>query len=152
MDTDARPALTPEEAAPSAWVAGSRVGFTALAQGVYFVATGIWPIVHLRSFEAVTGPKVDGWLVKTFGALVGSIGGALIVGAFEAPRSRALRTLGVGSAAVLALAEGVYVGKGRISKIYLMDALLQIATAGAWWLEERAHRNTRGDRVPRAAP
>jgi hypothetical protein len=152
MDTSARSAFTPEDAAPLAWVAGSHVGFTALAQGVYFVATGIWPILHLRSFEAVTGAKIDGWLVKTFGALVGSVGGALIVGAFEAPRSRTLRTLGVGSAAVLALAEVTYVGKGRIAKIYLADALVQLATAGAWFLEERAHRNARGDGVPRTAP
>jgi hypothetical protein len=124
-------------AAPSAWVAGSHIGFTALAQGVYFVATGVWPILHLRSFEAVTGMKVDGWLVKTFGALVGAVGGALVIGAFEAPRSRMLRTLGIGSAAVLAVADVIYAGKGRIARIYLVDALVEVVIVGAWLLEKR---------------
>jgi hypothetical protein len=26
---------------------------------------GLWPLVHLSSFEAVLGPKTDRWLVKT---------------------------------------------------------------------------------------
>ncbi|HZF99815.1 MAG TPA: hypothetical protein VEY71_02385 [Chitinophagales bacterium] len=31
-------------------------------QGVYTLATGVWPIVHMRSFEAVTGPRpIVGW-------------------------------------------------------------------------------------------
>jgi hypothetical protein len=33
----------------------------ALVQGVYFLLTGVWPIVHLPSFLAVTGPKTDLW-------------------------------------------------------------------------------------------
>ena len=40
-----------------------------LAQSVYYVSTGVWPIVHLRSFMALTGRKRDTWLVQTFGAL-----------------------------------------------------------------------------------
>ena len=115
----------PRAAAPSAWVAASHVGFTPIAQGAYFVVTGIWPILHRRSFEAITGPKVDRWLVKTFGALVGSIGGTLLVGAVESPRSRMLRALGLGSAAVIGLAEIIYVGKGRIARIYLVDAMIE---------------------------
>lgn len=136
-DETRRAESEPNSAAPSAVVAGSRVGFTALAQGVYFAATGIWPILHLRSFETVTGPKVDGWLVKTFGALVGVVGGALVIGAFESPRSRTLRTLGIGSAAALALADAIYAGKGRIARIYLADALVEAAIVGAWLLKKR---------------
>jgi hypothetical protein len=46
---------------------GRLVGIT---QGTYYAATGLWPILWMRSFEAVTGPKQDHWLVKTVGALV----------------------------------------------------------------------------------
>src|SRR4051812_47162991 len=46
-------------------------------QAAYYVATGVWPIAHMKSFEAVTGPKVDHWLVRTFGALVTAAGAAL---------------------------------------------------------------------------
>jgi len=45
-----------------------------VAQGVYFLLTGIWPLLSMRTFEAVTGPKVDRWLVKTVGVLVAVIG------------------------------------------------------------------------------
>ena len=139
-------------AAPSAWVAGGHVNWTALAQGAYFVATGIWPILHLRSFEIVTGPKVDGWLVKTFGALVGAVGGALVVGAVDSPRSRALRALGVGSAAALAIADVIYAGKGRIARIYLVDALIEVVIVGAWFLEERAHQSASAEVERGATP
>jgi len=33
----------------------------ATKQGVYFLATGIWPLVHVQSFQAVTGRKTDNW-------------------------------------------------------------------------------------------
>ena len=45
-----------------------------VAQGVYFLLTGIWPLLSMRTFEAVTGPKVDRRLVKTVGVLVAVIG------------------------------------------------------------------------------
>lgn len=36
----------------------------AAVHGGYFLLTGIWPLVHRRSFERVTGPKSDYWLVQ----------------------------------------------------------------------------------------
>ncbi len=39
----------------------------ALGHSAFYVATGIWPVLSRRSFEAVTGPKREDWLVKTFG-------------------------------------------------------------------------------------
>ena len=41
----------------------------ALTQGVFYLATGLWPIVHLPSFERVTGRKKEKWLVKAMGGL-----------------------------------------------------------------------------------
>src|SRR2546423_15218730 len=40
----------------------------ALAQGVYYAVFGAWPLVHLKSFETVTGPKREEWLTKGVGA------------------------------------------------------------------------------------
>jgi hypothetical protein len=31
-------------------------------QGTYFLLTGVWPLLHMRSFLTVTGPKTDLWL------------------------------------------------------------------------------------------
>ena len=103
-----------------------------LSQGIFYVATGVWPIIHLRSFERVTGPKVDKWLVRTFGGLVAAVGAALIAGAFEKKPSRALTILGVGSALALGAADTIYSLRGRISKIYLGDAVAEGAIAATW--------------------
>ncbi|MEJ7604141.1 MAG: hypothetical protein WKG01_40120 [Kofleriaceae bacterium] len=68
----------------------------AVIQGAFYVASGLWPILHYRSFEAVTGPKVDRWLVKTVAGLITAVGVSLLAGRRERPRAR--RVLGVGSA------------------------------------------------------
>ena len=105
----------------------------ALAQGLFYVATGLWPVLHLRSFEAVTGPKRDRWLVRTTGALIAAIGGSLLVAARD--RSRAAKTLGVASAATLAGADLVFVASGQIPRIYLADAAAEAAVIGLWIMD-----------------
>jgi hypothetical protein len=106
-----------------------------LSQGIFYVATGLWPIVHLRSFEAVTGRKRDKWLVQTIGGLIAAVGGALLVGASERP-SRSLRTLGVASAAVLGAADLYFAGKGRISPVYFGDAAVEAGLIATWFASE----------------
>jgi hypothetical protein len=108
-----------------------------IVQGAYYVATGVWPIVSMRSFEAVTGPKRDDWLVKTVGALVTVIGSSVAL--WSAARCQAgdkpirqARTLGLAAALVLAAIDTVYAVKERISKIYLLDAIAEITVAFAW--------------------
>ena len=61
--------------------ANPQLQFLLRAQGGYYMATGLWPIVHFRSFEAVTGPKVDDWLVRMVGLLAATIGTALLLAA-----------------------------------------------------------------------
>jgi hypothetical protein len=106
-----------------------------ISQGVFYVATGLWPIVHLRSFEAVTGKKRDTWLVQTMGGLIAAAGAALLVGAFE-KQSRSLRTLGIASAAALAAADLVFAGKGRISPVYFGDAAVEAGLIATWFATE----------------
>jgi hypothetical protein len=101
--------------------------------GTFYVATGIWPILHHRSFERVTGPKVDRWLVKTTGALLTAIGVSLIAGRRDG--SRLAPVLGIGSAVALAAADVVYVAKGRISPVYLVDAVAEIGLVIGWAAE-----------------
>jgi hypothetical protein len=104
----------------------------AFAQGAAYVVSGLWPVVHLRSFEAVTGKKRDRWLVRTTGALIAAVGSALLVGAFERRRSPAVKTLGIASAAALGVADLVFVSTGQISRVYLGDAAMEAASIAAW--------------------
>ena len=98
-----------------------------LAQGAYYFFTGVWPLVSMRSFERVTGPKTDKWLVKTVGVLVAAIGGSLMVAGRRNPVSREARLLAAASAGGLALIDITYVAKRRIAPIYLLDALGEVA-------------------------
>lgn len=103
----------------------------AVAQGVFDVVTGVWPIVHLRSFEAVTGPKREGWLVKTVGALITVVGGALLTAGLRRRVTPELLLLGAGSAAALAVVDIRYAPQ-RISPVYLLDAVLEGALVTGW--------------------
>ena len=100
-------------------------------QAGYYVVTGIWPLVHRRSFERLTGPKVDFWLVRTVGVLVTAIGTGLALGARRRV-SRELETTALLAAAGLAAIDVAEVARGRISKIYLGDALLEAMLIAYW--------------------
>src|SRR5262245_21971392 len=103
-----------------------------ILQGVYFLVTGIWPVMSIGTFQLVTGPKVELWLVKTFGVLIGVVGAALIVAGWRGCASTEMAVLGVGTAAGLAAAEINYVLRGRISAIYLADTLVEAGFLVAW--------------------
>jgi hypothetical protein len=99
-------------------------------QGLYYTISGLWPIVHLRSFMAVTGRKQDTWLVKSFGAFISGTGTALLSARGREERRLATR-VAVASAVALAGADAWYVARRRISPIYLVDAVLELLLAGA---------------------
>lgn len=114
----------------------SAVG-VALVQGGFYVFTGVWALVDLDSFMAVTGPKTDLWLVKTVGALVTVIGGVLLTAGWRRRVTRDILLLGIGAALSLATIDMVYVSAGRISNIYLLDAVAEVGLAIAWALAKR---------------
>lgn len=101
-------------------------------QALVYLAPGVWPLVHIRSFEAVTGPKADRWLVKTVGALVTTTGLALALAGRRRRFALDLVLVAAGNAAALAAIDVVYVARGRIRPIYLLDAVAEIALVAAW--------------------
>jgi hypothetical protein len=108
----------------------------ALAQSAFYVTTGLWPLLSLPSFEKVTGPKADKWLVRTVGVLVASIGAGLGLAARRGTISPEVRTIGLLSAAGFATMELYYVLRRRISAVYLLDAAAE-ATLVAGWMRAR---------------
>jgi hypothetical protein len=104
----------------------------ALVQGVYYLVTGLWPIVDIDSFQSVTGPKTDLWLVRTVGVLVTVIGLVLISAARHRRVTAEVLLLGLGSALALTAIDVIYALSGRISVIYLADAAAEIGLAALW--------------------
>jgi hypothetical protein len=97
----------------------------AMANGLYFVLTGAWPLFHLCSFMAVTGYKTDQWLVKMVGLLAVSVG----CGILHAVRrdnfdASLLLTLLLCNLSFLAI-DVFYVMAGTISPVYLGDAAIE---------------------------
>jgi hypothetical protein len=104
----------------------------ALAQGGYFLVTGVWPLVHMRSFEAVTGRKHERWLVNTVGSVIAVVGGVLLDAARRRRIDRTTTTLAIGTAAALATIDVVYVAQRRIARVYLLDAAAEVGLMGLW--------------------
>jgi hypothetical protein len=104
----------------------------AQGQAVFYVLTGIWALVDITSFQKVTGPKTDLWLVKTVGALVIAVGAPIGLAARKRRLTPELGVLAVGSAASLATIDLVYVAKKRISPVYLLDAVAELGLIALW--------------------
>lgn len=113
----------------------------ALVQGGYYLLTALWSLVSPGTFQKVTGPKHDYWLVRTVGVLVGVIGGVLVMAGLRRQTTREVPVLAVGSAAGLAAIDTVYATQGRISKVYLLDALVELGLIVAWAFVRRRGRS-----------
>jgi hypothetical protein len=105
----------------------------ALVQGIYFFVTGIWPILSMKTFLMITGPKTDLWLVKTVGIILAVVGLVLIVAQVNAEINTSIILIAIGSGLGLAFVEFTYVAKRVISPIYLGDAFLELILIG-WWV------------------
>ena len=108
--------------------------YLALGQSAFYVLTGIWPIFSIGTFQKVTGPKTDLWLVKTVGLLIVAIGGVVGLAGQKRRISPEIALLAAGRAASLTAIDVVYVTKKRISPIYLLDAVAEVGLISLWAL------------------
>lgn len=124
---------------PRAEGAGDLVTVVSRGQGVYYLVTGIWPLVSMRTFQWVTGPKYDRWLVKTVGVLIAVSGAVMVLAGQRNQVTPEIAMLATGSAAGLTGVDVVYVQRGRIRPIYLLDAVAEIGLIVAWAFAWRRH-------------
>ncbi|GAT64604.1 hypothetical protein HS048_16120 [Planomonospora sp. ID91781] len=120
---------------------GTGTPWAARCHGAFNVASGVWPLVHLPSFEKVFGPKEDDWLVRTVAGLLVGVGWSQLRGAGTPEGREHARRVGIATAATLLAIDLVYVPRGRIRATYLLDA----AAEAAWillWSRRRAGRRS----------
>lgn len=103
----------------------------AQTQGIFNLLGGLWPLLSLRSFEAVYGPKTDRFLEHTVGGLLTTVGAVQLLSRDEAAL-RTARVLGIGTAATLLAVDAVHVPRGRMSRMYLQDAACEVALLAGW--------------------
>jgi hypothetical protein len=137
---------------PLAFQAGMNAGIRherllLAGQGAFYLTAGLWPVLHRSSFERVTGPKVDFWLVRTVGSLLAVMGSTMLLGAARDQAGPETRSLAIGTAGAITAIDAVYVRRGRISRIYLLDAATQLGLIGAW-VTTLLGRRRRANRAP----
>ncbi|HEY0007780.1 MAG TPA: hypothetical protein VGB55_03565 [Tepidisphaeraceae bacterium] len=115
-----------------------KLAAVAWAHGFFWVLSGIWPLMHMGSFLAVSGPKHDLWLVKTVGLLLAVIGVVLVMAGRNKRVTPEIIVLAIGAAAALIGIDVYYALRGVIWKIYLLDAAVEAAIIAAWiWAMRR---------------
>ena len=101
-------------------------------QTIYYMVTAVWPLVHIDSFIAVTGPKTDIWLVKTVAVLLMAISGCFIAQLVTKINPWPTAVLAIGCCMGLIFIDCYYALHGTISKIYLLDAVLEFLLLIMW--------------------
>ncbi len=117
---------------PADALPGRAAWWLALLQGLYYVPTAVWPLVSMSSFEAVTGPKTDHWLVNTVAVLLLAIGATFLVSAWRRRVPVETLVLGLGCAIALTAIDVVYVSRGVILPVYLLDAAPEVVLIVGW--------------------
>ena len=112
----------------------------ALVQGLFYATTGFLPIVSMKTFQLITGPKRDLWLVQTVGALITVIGGVLALAGLRRRVTPEIRVLGVGSALGLTAIDLVYYRRGVLGPVYVLDAVAELGLVSGWLLAGRVSR------------
>lgn len=98
------------------------MSLTLTIQGWFYLLTGLWPIISIKTFELVTGPKQDKWLVKTVGLMI-ACSGIIFISMSD---TKVALTLAILNAITLAGVDIFYVWKKVISRVYLWDALVEL--------------------------
>lgn len=104
----------------------------AIAHGLFNVLGGLWPLLHMSSFQAVLGPKTDRWLVRTVAGLMIANGWTQLQAGRSGEGLPQARRVGLGTALTLGAIDIAYGVPGRISRVYLVDAALEVGWVLAW--------------------
>lgn len=114
-------------------------------QGLLYVLAGAWPLLHMPSFLAVTGPKNEVWLVVTVGVLVLAIGAAMLCSACQTGEEASVGLLAFFCALGLAAVDVRYATREVIRDVYLLDAAIESVFALGWlwvfWKGSRPRRD-----------
>ena len=115
-----------------------------IAHASYLCIGGSWPLLHLPSFEAVTGPKVDDFLVRS---VAGILLWTAVVLYTQVPKPRfapSTGSLALGLSLVLGLVAVIGAASGSSRWVYFIDGAIHLGFALAWtWVLVRSKGSER---------
>lgn len=100
--------------------------YLVLFQGGYYFVTAMWPLVHLPSFERITGDKQDHWLVYTVSLMI--LASALVLlyaSLITSAIVPEVKILSISNCSFLMFVSTYFSLKGVIRKIYLAHASVE---------------------------
>ena len=103
-----------------------------LAQGLYYLLRGLWPLFRMGHIGAGSATDTDIWLAQSGGVLTLVIGAVLCLAAYRRQGSMEVIFLAFGSALGLTVLELIFVFQDRISGVYLLDAVIQVGLVASW--------------------
>ena len=101
-------------------------------QGAYIFLTAVWPLVDIKSFMLITGPKTDIWLVKTVAAMLLPVALSFFVASHQQQINWPVYLLAMGSCIAFASIDFYYTLNGTIKWVYQLDGYLQIIFFITW--------------------
>jgi hypothetical protein len=117
-----------------------------IVQGAYYTLTGLWPIVDIESFQSVTGPKTDLWMLRTLGLLLAIVGSVLLFSTRHGKPPLEIVVLALAMATALLLVDFIVVFSRTVPLRYLFDAVMQAGLI-FWWT-----RAAKAPKVPAGLP
>ncbi len=106
-------------------------GYPPLAQGLYCLLMGLWPVVGIGSYQAATGHDGSPWMAQAVGVLLLVVGAVLCLAAYRRQGSPEVLVLAFGCALGLTAVDIHLVFRGY-STLYLLDAALQLGLVAFW--------------------
>ena len=99
------------------------------AQGLYYVATGLWPAVFPHHYMEATGQASHQHVAQVLGVAVASLGVALALDVLPRPVAR---WAGIGTALALGAGAAYFVARGKGIPVNASDGLVQLVFAASW--------------------
>ncbi len=103
-----------------------------LAHGGYLCIGGLWPLIHMDSFEAVTGPKVDEFLVRSIALILLLTAAVLFSQLHGKELELSAVIMGMGISLILGSIAIISAALGYIRAVYFLDGALHVLFGIGW--------------------
>lgn len=100
-----------------------------LIQGVYYMVTGLWPLLHFSSFSAVVRIQIVPFQAHAFAAVILVVGGLLIEAARREPPGPFPTLLGLTVAAAIAVVSLFWLPRLNLLSGLWIDLVVEVAIA-----------------------
>ena len=103
-----------------------------IAHGLYLTIGGLWPLFYLQGFEAVTGPKVEDFLVRTIALILLLTAVVLFLQLRKPKAEQSAIAMAAGVSFILGLVGIITAAGGWIRPIYFADGAIHLLFAMSW--------------------